>query len=164
MSRAITATGDQLANALRALGVNFIMGGNKDTAETLHKYPARLITALAQSDEARLRLSLIPLFLEHPEYAKHVRTVSKKIDASVRLTLQCYYSAAVWLAKKHQLTISLPDYFSKDLSLTPHDDPEENLRALAKRHTELSGSFTNWLGTYEHAVQVWRKGLEFQKR
>ena len=67
-------TGDQLTNALRALEVNFILGGNRIEA-SLHKQPARLIAALAQSEEARLRLSLIPLFLEHPEFAARVRTV-----------------------------------------------------------------------------------------
>lgn len=164
MSRAITTTGDQLANALRALGVNFIMGGDKAADENLYKYPTRLIAALAQSDEARLRLSLIPLFLAHPEYARHVRTVAKKLDGAARLTLQCYYSAAVWLAKKHRLNISLADHFSKGLNLTPRNDPEENLRALAKRHTELSGSYVNWLATYQHAEQVWQKGFERQKK
>ena len=158
-----TSSGDQLVNALHALGVKILMG-DRDTDESLHKQPARLIAALAQSGEARLRLSLIPLFLEHPEYAPRVRGIAKKLDASARLTLQCYYSAAVWLAKKHQPNgASLPDHFSKDLNLTPVDDPEENLRALAKRHKELSGSYVNWLGTYQHAEQVWCKGLEYQK-
>jgi hypothetical protein len=91
--------------------------------------------------------------------------VAKKLNPSTRLTLQCYYSAAVWLAKKHQITsASLPDYFSKELHLTPVDDPEENLRALAKRHKEASGSLTNWLGTYQHAAHVWLKGLEMKNR
>ena len=150
-------------NALHALGVNFLMGGGGADA-SLHKQPARLIAGLAQSDEARLRLSLIPLFLEHPEYTSHVREVAKKLDPPARLTLQCYYSAAVWLTKKHHPQgTSLPDHFSKDLSLSPVDDPDENLRALAKRHKELSGSYVNWLATYQHAEQVWRKGLEYQK-
>jgi hypothetical protein len=163
MRHTVTNTGDQLAHALRMLGVNFIMGG-KSGDESLHKHPAQLIAALAQSNEARLRLSLIPLFLEHPEYAPRVRTIAKKLDPAARLTLQCYYSAAIWLAKKYALdNVSLPDYFSKDLNLNPVDDPEENLRALAKRHEELSGSYVNWLATYQHAEQVWRKGLEFRK-
>lgn len=151
-----------MTNALHALGVNFIMGG-KGTKNSLYKQPARLIAALAQSGEARLRLSLIPLFLEHPEYASRVRRVAKRLDPSARLTLQCYYSAAVWLAKKYQPKgAPLPDHFSKDLNITLVDNPEENLRALAKRHKELSGSFTNWFGTYQHAVQVWLKGLELK--
>ena len=159
MRQITTTTGDQLANALHVLGVNFIRGGT-DTGASLSSHPSRLISALAQSNEARLRLSLIPLFLEHPEYASRIRAVAKKLDFSARLTLQCYYSAAVWMAKKYKLDISLPDHFSKDLNFTPIDDPDENLRTLAKRHAELSGSYVNWLATYQHAEQIWRKGFE----
>jgi len=101
MRHVTTSTGDQLVNALQALGVNFLMGG-KGTDESLHKQPARMIAALAQSGEVRLRLSLIPLFLEHPEYAARVRKVAKKLDPSTRLTLQCYYSAAVCLQQKYR--------------------------------------------------------------
>jgi len=163
MSRTATITGTQLTNALHALGVNFIMG-SKSKGESLHKQPTRLIAALAESREARLRLSLIPLFLEHPEFSAHVRAVAKNLNPSARLTLQCYYSAAVWLGQKHQPpNRSLPDYFSKDLNLVPTHDLEQNLRALAKRHEELSSARVNWLGTYLHAAQVWRKGLEFHR-
>jgi len=162
MSRTVEITGNQLTNALRALDVNFILGGqSKD--ETLHKQPARLIAALAKSDESRLRLSLIPLFLEHPEFALHVRMAAKRLEGSARLTLQCYYTAAVWLGKKYRLHRSLPDYFSQELNLHPVDDLEENLRALARRHKELSGTRVNWPGTYLHAAQVWQKGLEYKK-
>lgn len=162
MGRTVEITGNQLTNALRALDVNFILGG-QSTGGTLHKQPARLIAALAKSDESRLRLSLIALFLEHPEFASYVRTAAKKLEASARLTLQCYYTAAVWLGKKYRLHKSLPDYFSQELNLHPVDDLEENLRALAKRHKDLSGTRVNWLGTYLHAAQVWQKGLEFKK-
>jgi hypothetical protein len=162
MSPAAEITGTQLTNALRALDVNFIMGG-QSTNETLHKQPARLVAALAKCGESRLRLSLIPLFLEHPEFALHVRTAAKKLDPPARLTLQCYYTAAVWLGKKYQQHGTLPDYFSQELSLHPIDDPEENLRALAKRHKELSGTWVNWLGTYLHAAAVWQKGLQHKR-
>lgn len=156
-------TGEQLANALHILGVNFIRGA-KGADESLHNHPSRLIAALAQSGEARLRLSLIPLFLEHPEYAARVRAVAKRLDPVARITLKCYYSAAMWLAKKYQLSISLPDHFSKGLNLTPVDDPDANLRILAKRHAELSGSYVNWLATYQHAEHIWRKDFERRKK
>jgi hypothetical protein len=136
--------------------------GGQSTSETLHKQPARLIAALAESGESRLRLSLIPLFLEQQEFALHVRTAAKKLDPTARLTLQCYYTAAVWLGKKYQQHGSLPDYFSQELGLHAGDDPEENLRALAKRHKELSGTWVNWLGTYLHAATVWQKGLQYK--
>jgi hypothetical protein len=163
MSQTVQTTGDQLTNALRALGVNFILGGGIKR-EDLHTQPARLIAALAESDESRLRLSLIPLFLEHPEFAIHVQAAAGILDPSTRITLQCYYSAAVWLGQ--MLCIpgsSLPDHFSHELNLHPTDDPEENLRSLAKRHEELSGTRVNWLGTYQHAAQVWLKGLEVSR-
>ena len=163
MSRITATTGDQLTNALHVLGVHFVLGRQSKDA-SLHKQPARLIAALAESNEARLRLSLIPLFLEHPEFSEHVRAVAKRLKPSARLTLQCYYSAALWLGQIHQTCNTfLPDYFSKDLNLFPTDDPEKNLHGLAKRHGELSGARVNWLGTYQHAAQVWRKGLEYQK-
>lgn len=155
-------TGTQLTNALRALDVNFIMGG-QNTNETLHKEPARLISALAASDESRLRLSLIPLFLEHHEFALYVRTVAKKLDPAARLTLQCYYTAAVWLGNKYRQHEALSDYFSKELGLHPVDDPDENLQVLAKRHKELSGTWVNWLGTYLHAAIIWQKGLQYKR-
>ena len=156
-------TGDQLTNALRALDVNFIMGG-KIEGESLHKQPARLVTALAESNEARLRLSLIPLFLDHPQFARYVRSVARKLTPQARLTLQCYYSAAVWLAQIYQVrNRSLPDYFSEELNLHISTDPEVNLRELAKRHQALSGRKVNWLGTYQHAAKVWQKGLEYKK-
>jgi len=163
MSQKVQTTGDQLTNALRALGVHFILGG-KIQREDLHKQPARLIAALANSNESRLRLSLIPLFLEHPDFAAYVQAVTGILDPSARITLQCYYSAAVWLGQILCLPgCSLPDLFSREINLHPVDDPEENLRALAKRHEELSGSRVNWLGTYQHAAQVWLKGLEFNR-
>ena len=128
--------------------------------------------ALAQSSEARLRLSLIPLFLKHPEYAVRVRAVAKKLDPAARLTLQCYYSAAVWFQQKYQARlneligekISLPDTFSDELGMDASADPDKNLALLAQRHQILSGMHINWLGTYQHAAQVWKKGLEYKKK
>jgi hypothetical protein len=167
MSQATTNTGEQLANALHALGVNFIMGG-KGRDASLHKQPARLMAALVQSGEARLRLSLIPLFLEHPEFAAHVRAVADSLNPPERLTLQCYYSAAVWLQQKYRLRLngligektSLPDYFSRELGAQITTDPDKNLELLAQRHQVLSSAHVNWLGTYQHAAQVWLRGLE----
>ncbi len=167
MSSYTTPTGTELTNALYALGVKFILGGRKDKT-AIHKDPVHMIIALAESNEARLRLSLIPLFLEYPEFSTHVKEATDKVDATTRLTLQCYYTAAVWLQQKHQAKLEnligrkdqLPDYFSSELGLQRTDDPETNLYLLAKRHQELSGSQVNWLGTYKHAAHVFIKGLE----
>jgi hypothetical protein len=161
MSQPAVITGDQLANALHELNVKFIFGGDSNDA-SLHKQPVRLIAALAESDEARLRLALIPLFLQHPEFAPSVRDAAKQLRPPARLTLQCYYTAAVFLAQIHRLSSSLPDYFSRDLRLETTQDPQINLRALADRQRELSGETVNWLGTYQHAAQIWMRALELR--
>ncbi len=165
-----TYSGEQLAAALQSLGVEFILEDRLESG-SLPEMPASLIAALANSPEARLRLSLIPLFLEHPEFADAVPNVSKKLGPNARITLQCYFTAAVWLQKQYRAQLdayvgpkpALPDYFSRDLGLELTADFEENLRSLAARHQELSNSQVNWFGTYQHAVRVWLKGLELQR-
>jgi hypothetical protein len=165
-----TFTGEQLAGALQALGVQFILG-KSGIDKNLHKHPAHLIAALAESNESRLRLSIIPLFLEHPEFAVYVRGAANEVGPAGRLMLQCYYTAAVWLQRKYRSRIdlligkkeSLPDYFSSELGVENADDPIINLQRLAGQHHILSGAQVNWLGTYEHAAQVWIKGLEIHK-
>jgi hypothetical protein len=160
-------TGEQLANSLHALGVEFIMGGN-ESGENLRSNPAGLIAALVRSREARLRLALIPLFLEHPEFSAHVQAAASNLPNTARLTLQCYYTAAVWLQQKHRERLQslignqppLADIFGRELSLQSTNDPAENLQKLAHRHQELGGEKVNWLGTYQHAAYVWLKGLE----
>jgi len=57
----------------------------------------------------------------------------------------------------------LPDLFSKDLGLSLLPNPEENLKALATRQQELSGKHINWLGTYQHAADIWLRELELQQ-
>jgi hypothetical protein len=145
------------------------MGGFRDDG-MLHKDPERLIVGLAESADARLRLSLIPLFLEHPEFSNRVQAALEKANKSARLTLQCYYSASVWLQKIYfekpnslkNIKALLSDLFSDDLDLKSDDDPEINLALLAKRHRDLSHIQVNWLGTYKHAAHVWMRGLELQ--
>lgn len=145
-------SGEQLAGALLTLGVRFVLGDGPGGA-ALAAEPARLLAALAQSTEARLRLALIPLLLHRPELAVHARRAAAACPPAARLTLQCYYTAAVWLAAPGHL----PDLFSPDLQLSPGPDPQQNLTLLALRHRELSGAPINWLGTYQHAAALWRR-------
>ncbi len=161
MSTSLSFSEDQLVSELWALDVRFILGSPTGSPPAIP--PVHLIGALAKSHEARLQLSLIPLFLRHPEFAVHVSAAVKELNPTAQLILKCFYSAAVWLEKKYLSRKELPDLFSEELGLTPTTDPNENLRALAKRHQELSGSQVNWLGTYEHAADVWLKQLELQK-
>ncbi len=152
---------DQLVSELWAWDVRFILGSKPNYPPTFP--PASLIAALTESREARLQLSLIPLFLRHPEFAVHVNAVVKKTNPEYQLILKCFYTAAVWLEQKHLSRKELPDLFSKELGLSNNSNAEENLRALAKRQKELSGSQINWLGTYQHAADIWLKEVELQQ-
>ena len=166
----VSLTGDQMANALHMLGVNFIFG-KAGADSSLHKEPDQLIAALAGSQEARLRLSLIPLFLEHPEFSSYVRRTAQDLGESARLTLQCYYTAAFLLQRKYRARLDLligkkqflPDLFSKALGIRITPDPGQDLSMLARRHQTLSGMKINWFGTYQHALQIWMRGLEIRK-
>jgi len=156
MKTASEITGQELVNALERLNIRFILGAQSDE-KTRSVDPVSLIAALAQSDDARLRLALIPLFLEHPEFSKYAPEVADQLDASARLTLQCYYTAAFCLLEENNPNGKhLPDYFSKELNLSFSGTCQENLHLLAKRHRELSGMAVNWLGTYLHAAKFRR--------
>lgn len=152
---------EQLVSELWARDVRFILGSAPDHLPMLS--PADLITALAESKEARLQLSLIPVFLRHPEFSEQVKFASENLKPNLQLILKCFYSAAVWLEQKYLFTNRLPDLFSKELGILPSENPEENLKALAMQQKELSGLRINWLGTYQHAAEIWLKELELQK-
>jgi hypothetical protein len=77
---------DQLVSELWAQDVRFILGSKPDHPPSLP--PARLIAALTESREARLQLSLIPLFLRHPEFAVHVNAVVKKNKSRVSVDIE----------------------------------------------------------------------------
>ena len=165
-----TYSGAQLATALNALDVEFVLSNGGKTSP-LKRKPLQLIASLAESDEVRLRLALIPLFLRHPEYSKYVRAAAKMASPTARLTLECYYTAAVWLQQKYaerlvnliEKKVSLPDFFSKELLVSSKKNPDENLQALARRHQELSRKHINWLGTYKHGAKRFIVHLEKQK-
>lgn len=161
---------DQLVSELWAWDVRFLMGRPLTPKPTLD--PAHLIASLAQSRDARVRLSLIPLFLRHPEFAPEAEKADKSIPSqSGRIVLRFYYTAAVILQRKYSerlrqvfsRQVQLPDLFSNKLDVSLSKNPDEDLRELAKRHQALSGQTINWLGTYEHAAEVWLKQMEVQK-
>jgi hypothetical protein len=130
-----------------------------------------LISGLARSEEARLRLALIPLFLEYPDFATHARQAADRLPGPARLTMQCYYTAAMLLQELHRAELAvhlgkqvvLPDLFSRDLAIPEEGEPGLRLEELARRHQALSGVTANWLGTYRHAAKTWLKGLSFAK-
>ena len=119
-----------------------------------------LIAGLSASNESRLRLALIPLFLQHPEFSEFIPGTIPFLSATASIALRCYYSAAVCLQTKYKsrlmnlfgLQPTLPPHFFEELGLDPKSDAQENLQKLALHQKILTCRLINWLGTYEHAA------------
>jgi hypothetical protein len=167
MTTSLSFSEDQLVSELWARDVRFLMGSSTSSSPLLD--PANLMTALAQSADARLRLSLIPLFLRHPEFSAEAEKADWSLPPQLgQNVLRFYYTAAVFLQMKYQERLQkifgrqnqLPDLFSSRLGVSPEKDPNQNLLQLAKRHQILSGHTINWLGTYEHAAERLIKHME----
>jgi hypothetical protein len=160
---------DQLVSEFWARDVPFLMG-EQTSPEPLHD-PAHLIASLAQSDDARVRMALIPLLLRHPEFVDEAAKTDELLSQSKQLYLRFYYTAAVLLQRKYRERlgkvfgeqVQLPDLFSEKLGITLGTDSDETLIRLGKHHQVLSGQKINWLETYEHSAEVWLKEMELQK-
>lgn len=161
----------QVAAQLIALGVHFLQ---EDI--TFHGLieinQVELMKALAMSDEARLRLALIPLLLRHSEFAADVLRVVAQLPPPAQVVLKCYYTAAQFLQQKYQQRLQalfgdrplLPALFLTDLGLSTVADPEHGLQVLAECQRQLSGRAINWLGTYEHGAQRLLTHCEHKQR
>ena len=162
---------DELISALDTLDVPFL-AGDEQSAVPPSLTPVELLTALAQAREARLRSAIIPTLLRHPEFAPHARTAATRLSSLPRVTLQCFYTAALLLQRKYVARLkqllgaqpSLPDWFSADLGISLSENETTLLSELSKRHAALTGLPINWAGTYEHAAERLIKRLENQAR
>lgn len=160
-------TGAELAVALAALDVPFIAGGSHQPMAAPPQ-PAVLLASLAASDEARLRLALIPLLLRRPEYGRHATAALRLMAPEGQTCFKCYYTAALLLQKKHRRRLEtllgrldlLPDLFSTELGVPQQTDPDNALCILAVRQRALTNRSINWLGTYEHGADRLLKFLE----
>jgi len=158
-----------LAAELERLNLPFVRSVT-DEAQPLWLSPEDLVASLASSDEARLRLALIPLFIVHPGYALFVSSVGDRLVGQARITLVCYYTAAMLLQRKYvkrlgQLGLDLtelPNVFGDSLGLPSFGDIDTLLVHLAEQQVQMSGRSLNWYGTYEYAMErfIRRRELE----
>jgi hypothetical protein len=160
---------DDLVSELWARDVRFLMGKQENLSPLLS--PSSLIASLAQSENARVRLALIPLFLRHPEFSNEVKKADNLLSSEIsKLFLRFYYTAAIILQRKYQERINnilgeqikLPDLYSNALGISLEENPEKDLVHLGKQHQILSGHIINWIGTYEHGAGNWLKYMELQ--
>ncbi len=162
---------DAVVAALSELGVDFVMSRRRVSGVRLAARPAALLAGLVQQDEARLRLSLIPLMLCHPEFSSAAPQAIRLIDPSRRIFLKLYYTAAVLLQQEHaerlrsSVGASAPivDWYSNELGVPARGNPAERLRVLGMKHRRHSGLALNWLGTYEHALERYIKHFEAER-
>jgi hypothetical protein len=156
---------------LAELDVPFIAGASRQRLAAPPQ-PAVLLASLAASDEARLRLALIPLLLRHPELACHADAALRLMAPQGRTCFKCYYTAALLLQEIHRERLKtlvgrldvLPDLFSGELEVPGRTDPSDALRILAMRQRDLTGRSINWLGTYEHGADQLLQVLERRKQ
>ena len=166
----VVITNAQLAAELDALSVYFLRS-DAPAATPYQLMPSLLMTALAASDEARVRLALIPLLLRHPTFARDALFACQALAATNQIVFKCYYTAARLLQQKYQARLALftedsallPDLYGAELGILPTNDPDQSLQQLAEQHAMLSGKPLNWLGTYEHAAQRWLTHMELRR-
>ena len=159
---------DTVAAALTQLDVHFVSQTGRVSGVRLAKQPVRLLASLAEQDESRLRLGLIPLLLRHPEWATLVPQAVRHVSAHRRDVLKLYYTAALLLQQKYAARLEqslgsfapLTDWYSGELGIPIRGNPDARLRILARRQRERSGLALNWLGTYEHAVECFVHQLD----
>jgi hypothetical protein len=161
---------DDLVRELDRLDVPFLYS-DLPAAQDAHVDPVTLLASLAASDEARVRLAIIPLLLRRPELAGHA-PAAQLLFSEAQVALKCYTAAAVILQQKYAQRLralglpgdGLPDWFSAELGVPAGGGVDERLAALARRHAALSGDDINWAGTYEHGAQSFMKFYQHRLR
>ena len=151
---------NQLIGELNRRGVKFVVGASDPKINNFIS-TIELLAGLAAHNDARIRLALIPVLLQHPEYGKDVPHALELLNDSRKLTFKLYYTAAhlLQLTYHHQLQDFLgtyqvlPDYFSEELNIPKEGTSQDRLRQLAKSHREITNMSVNWFGTYQHAAK-----------
>jgi len=153
---------DALVAALRERGIRYLAPSDPQAGDAAALAPQALIADLAAQADARLRLSLIPLFILHPEWADLAPCAAAQLDEPAQTELMACYTAAVYLQRQWNIRLGLylpvvsplPDWFSERMGLP---SPEERhgkvgLYALAGWHAAHSPYSFNWLASYQRVI------------
>ncbi len=158
---------DLLIAELQARGLHYLIG-------PLLALPAprltdeELLAALAQQHDARVRSSLIPLFLQQPHLTKALPLALQWLAPREQMVLKIYYTAAVILQEQYEPFLRqslprwhpLPDLYGAELGISQEESGEERLRQLGAFHAQLTGLRINWSGTYQQAATTWIRHLK----
>lgn len=160
----------RLIGEMNRLGVHFVVGERiPTTIESLSVI--ELMAGLAAHKDARIRLALIPVLLQHPEYAAVAPESLALLDDSQKVIFKLYYTAAYLLQIAYDVELhvftenyqEIQDYYSRDFKVSEEGPVQDRLRKLAKRHKEITKMSINWYGTYHHAAKRVLKRLEKER-
>lgn len=160
-----------LVAELRERGIRFLAPSNAHAAVVPGQKPdlegladARLLLALVQHPDPRLRLAIIPWFILHPEIHTTLSDVTDTLSPDARIELKALYMAAVYLQRLWWTRLSfyldsldeLPDLFSRELGLPPPDERhgKVGLHVLAEWHAGQSDYPVNRLASYQKVMDL----------
>ncbi|MBI3958855.1 MAG: hypothetical protein HY328_08600 [Chloroflexi bacterium] len=117
---------ETLVAELRERGVAYLAPSDALSVDPPPTDEALLLALLDQPD-SRLRMGLVPLLIRHPALAGDVERLAARLDPSLRLQLQTYYQAAVYLQRLWRSRLGfyldtsslLPDLYSAEMGLPP---------------------------------------------
>ena len=142
------------------MGVHFVVGdGIPGAYDSIS--PIELMAGLAAHKDARIRLALIPVLLQHPEFAIGAPEALELLNDSQKMTFKLYYTAAYLLQLAYEDKLldlvetyqGIQDYFSEELNIPEEGTAQDRLRQLAECHQNSTKMSVNWYGTYYHAAE-----------
>ncbi len=157
---------DQLITALRAWGINYLMGPSDTTDQSEKIPPIELIKRLAQCEYPRVRDASISLFLLHPELANAIleayqtseTPVAQQIAVSILATL---YLQRLWSFRLSIALGHIPDFPEQRFEVlwqNRHLPPptcqygKKGLAALQEAEQQRRGLALNFIGDWQNQI------------
>ena len=89
-----------LISSLNSYGVQFLVGENEEEISSpLH--PRELLAGLSLQDDARMRLALIAVLLQKPEFSLEASDVLDMLPNAHQPIFKLYFTAACYLQSKY---------------------------------------------------------------
>ena len=153
---------EKLVAELELLGIRYLSRQTIYQAEQVRP-PDELLADLVRQPSARVRAAVIAVLLAQPEYAEAAPAAFKRLQPFERLTLGCFYTAAMLLQREYagqlrQFVASrwrwLPEWREALAGWSlPDGTPHDKLIALGQAHRRWTQTAVNWVGTYENVAQ-----------
>lgn len=163
---------ERLVAELENLGVRYL-SRQADSVEPTSVSPVNFLAELIRQPSSRVRTAFMAVLLAQPGLANMIPSVQKLLNHEEQLTLKLFYTAAVFLQKKHAERLRsflsnrwqwLPDLYSVELGLDTNHSPDELLHLLGSTHRQQTGVLLNWTGTYENVAHHLLRRWELEKQ